>query len=106
MVEATGGVLNLQILFSIAGFVMSGIGTGAVIGRLVSANETPETLIPQSLLFSLSYFIGVFGFPLIAGQLIAQSGIQSMLHALLIVGLVNYGITIFRIISRRLARLY
>ena len=57
--------------------------------------------MPQSLfLFSLSYFIGVFGFPLIAGNLIVSSGIQAMLHVLLLLAVANLAIVLFRVIDR------
>ncbi|OWV73598.1 MFS transporter [Rhizobium sp. R339] len=82
---------------------MLGVGYGltySVINGL-AANEAPTGLMPQSLLlFSLSYFIGVFGFPLIAGNLIVSSGIQAMLHVLLLLAVVNVAIVLFRIVSR------
>ncbi|OWO92103.1 MFS transporter [Rhizobium esperanzae] len=82
---------------------MLGLGYGltySVINGL-AANEAPQGLMPQSLLlFSLSYFIGVFGFPLIAGNLIVSSGIQAMLYVLLLLAILNVAIVLFRIAHR------
>lgn len=86
---------------------MLGVGYGltySVINGL-AANEAPAGLMPQSLLlFALAYFIGVFGFPLIAGKLIVSSGIQTMLHALLSLAVVNSAIVLFRVARRAGAR--
>ncbi|MFS8146906.1 MFS transporter [Rhizobium sp. R635] len=82
---------------------MLGLGYGltySVINGL-AANEAPAGLMPQSLLlFSLAYFIGVFGFPLIAGKLIVSSGIQTMLYVLLLLAMLNFGIVLFRVAHR------
>ncbi len=81
-----------------------GIGYGlaySVINGL-AANEAPAGLVPQSLLlFSLSYFIGVFGFPLIAGGIIVQNGVIDMLYILLGVALLNNFLSILRIWQQR-----
>jgi len=62
-----------------------GVGYGlnySVINGL-AANEAPQRLTAQALLlFSLAYFIGVFGFPFIAGKLIGQAGVQGMLEGI------------------------
>ena len=82
---------------------MLGLGYGltySVINGL-AANEAPAGLMPQSLLlFSLAYFIGVFGFPLIAGKLIVSSGIQTMLSAVLLLAMLNLAIVLFRVAYR------
>ena len=59
-----------------------GIGYGASYPILaaMAANDADETLVPQTLqLFALSYFIGIFGFPLLAGWMIVEVGILSLL---------------------------
>jgi hypothetical protein len=57
--------------------------------------------MPQSLLlFSLAYMIGVFGFPLVAGNLIVSSGIQTMLYVLLLLAVLNLAIVLFRLAHR------
>ncbi|MGO7154848.1 MFS transporter [Rhizobium leguminosarum] len=87
----------------LGGAAMLGVGYGltySVINGL-AANEAPAGLMPQSLLlFSLAYSIGVFGFPLIAGNLIVFSGIQTMLCVLLLLAVLNLGIVLFRVAHR------
>ena len=83
--------------------IILGVGYGltySVINGL-AANEAPMQYMPQSLLlFSLSYFIGVFGFPLIAGQLIVHFGISTMLVVLLLISIINHLICLYRLYIR------
>ena len=76
-----------------------GVGYGltySVINGLVAA-EAPDGLVPQALLlFSLAYFTGVFGFPLLAGHLIADYRTRAMLAVLLGVAVLNMAIPAFR----------
>ncbi len=92
---------NPIVYIAAAALLGGGYGlTYSVINGLV-ANEAPTGLVPQALLlFSLSYFVGVFGFPLFAGTLIAEQGIRSMMSATLIIALINTTIPIFRMICR------
>ena len=61
--------------------------------------------MPQSLLlFSLAYFVGVFGFPLIAGNLIVSSGINAMLSLVLALAIANSAIVVFRSLHRLMTR--
>ena len=110
--------LTFLIVISIGGFirftddvymyifsaVILGTGYGltySVINEL-AASESPRDLVPQSLLlFSLSYFIGVFGFPLIAGGIIVRSGVIEMLYILLGIAFLNNFLAIFRIWQKR-----
>jgi MFS family permease len=84
--------------------VMLGIGYGltySVINGL-AANEAPNGTTAQSLLlFSLSYFIGVFGFPLLAGKIIVEQGMHTLLLTVLAVASLNWLITVGRLIWRR-----
>ncbi|MFO2465782.1 MFS transporter [Pseudomonas sp. 15FMM2] len=84
--------------------IMLGVGYGltySVINGL-AANEAPGGTMPQALLlFSLAYFIGVFGFPLLAGKLIVQHGMASLLTVVLGVALLNWLISVGRLIWRR-----
>lgn len=62
--------------------ILFAIGYGASYPVLVAmaANDADENLLPQTLqLFSLTYFIGIFGFPLIAGWLIVDFSIATLL---------------------------
>ena len=67
---------NTQPLYILVA-IMFGIGYGASYPILtaMAADDAESDLVPQTLqLFALSYFIGVFGFPLIAGSLIVSVG--------------------------------
>jgi MFS family permease len=93
---AASAVLTTFMLIAVSGFdiwvhdsfsyvltaALLGVGYGlnySVINGL-AANEAPAGLTAQALLlFSLAYFIGVFGFPFIAGKVIADSGVHGML---------------------------
>ena len=90
-------------LFYLGSAAILGIGYGltySVINGL-AANEAPMGRMPQSLLlFSLAYFIGVFGFPLIAGNLIVSSGVQAMLSVVLLLAVFNSVIVLFRVGQR------
>ena len=84
--------------------VILGIGYGltySVINGL-AANEAPAGTTSQALLlFSLSYFIGVFGFPLLAGKIIVEQGMTTLLYTVLGVALLNWLITAGRLLWRR-----
>ncbi|MGR9204032.1 MFS transporter [Rhizobium leguminosarum] len=96
-------MLTSNQLAYLGGAAMLGVGYGltySVINGL-AANEAPTGLMPQSLLlFSLAYMIGVFGFPLVAGNLIVSSGIQTMLCVLLLLAVLNLAIVLFRLAHR------
>ena len=84
--------------------VMLGVGYGltySVINGL-AANEAPNGTTAQSLLlFSLSYFIGVFGFPLLAGKIIVEHGMATLLLTVLAVAVLNWLISVGRLVWRR-----
>ncbi|MFK0094306.1 MFS transporter [Pseudomonas sp. NPDC090592] len=93
---ATSWVLTVIMATAVLGFhqwvnstesylamaMLLGVGYGlnySVINGL-AANEAPAGLTAQALLlFSLSYFIGVFGFPFVVSRLISQLGIDAMM---------------------------
>lgn len=80
----SGGSLNLYVLVA----VLFGIGYGASYPILaaMAANDADESLVPQTLqLFALVYFVGIFGFPLIAGWMIVETGTAPLL--ILVAGL-------------------
>lgn len=57
-----------------------GYGVSYPILAAMAANDADETLVPQTLqLFALTYFVGIFGFPLIAGWMIVESGAAALL---------------------------
>jgi MFS family permease len=98
-----GFVVDSSVSYVLAA-VMLGIGYGltySVINGL-AANEAPNGTTAQSLLlFSLSYFIGVFGFPLLAGKIIVEQGMATLLLTVLAVASFNWLITVGRLIWRR-----
>ena len=62
--------------------------------------------MPQSLLlFGLSYFLGVFGFPLVAGVLIVWGGVLAMLYSLLVLALLDVSIAVFCLWQQRRRRI-
>ena len=83
-----------------------GIGYGltySVINGLV-ANEAPSGTTSQALLlFSLAYFIGVFGFPWLAGKIIVDFGLATMMLSVLVIAAFNWAITVARVIARRVS---
>lgn len=62
--------------------VLFGIGYGVSYPILaaMAANDARDDLVPQTLqLFALTYFIGIFGFPLLAGWVLVEMGTASLL---------------------------
>ena len=98
-----GFVVNDGFSYVLAA-AMLGVGYGltySVINGL-AANDAPNGTTAQSLLlFSLSYFIGVFGFPLLAGKIIVEQGMATLLLTVMAVALFNWLITVGRLIWRR-----
>nr|WP_320326933.1 MFS transporter [Pseudomonas sp. P1B16] len=118
---ATSWVLTLIMATAVLGFdqwvhstesylamaVLLGVGYGlnySVINGL-AANEAPAGLTAQALLlFSLSYFIGVFGFPYVASQLITQLGISAMMLSIEGVAFLVVGLSTARWLASRFSR--
>ena len=71
-----------ETLYLLVAFLF-GIGYGASYPILtaMTANDAREDLLPQTLqLFALTYFIGIFAFPLIAGWMIVEVGTTPLLY--------------------------
>ena len=71
---------NLPLYWLVA--FLFGIGYGVSYPVLVAmaASDAEEDLLAQTLqLFALTYFIGIFGFPLVAGWLIVEMGSTALL---------------------------
>ncbi|WDY60080.1 MFS transporter [Pseudomonas sp. PSKL.D1] len=85
--------------------IVLGVGYGltySVINGL-AANEAPAGQTAQALLlFSLAYFVGVFGFPLLAGKVIVQAGMAALLQLVLLIACVNWLVTVGRLLWRRM----
>ncbi len=72
---------NNELLYVLVA-VLFGLGYGVSYPILVAmaANDADEELLPQTLqFFALTYFIGIFGFPLIAGWIIVYVGTSVLL---------------------------
>lgn len=72
--------------------VLFGIGYGASYPILaaMAANDADDDLVPQTLqLFALTYFVGIFGFPLVAGWLIVEQGTLSLLIGIAILAAIE-----------------
>ncbi|WP_460150872.1 MFS transporter [Pseudomonas sp. S3_A03] len=92
---------NASYLFAA---VTLGVGYGltySVINGQV-ANEAPVGTTPQALLlFSLAYFVGVFGFPWLAGWIIVDFGLPALMLSVLTVAAGNWLISVARLAWRR-----
>lgn len=91
----TGGNQPLYILVA----VLFGIGYGASYPILVAmaANDANKELVPQTLqLFALTYFIGIFAFPLIAGWLITEFSITPLLVLIAVVAFIEASLAVKR----------
>lgn len=70
-----------QVLYFLVA-ILFGIGYGASYPILtaMAANDAEKDILPHTLqLFALTYFIGIFGFPLIAGWVIVEMGTTPVL---------------------------
>jgi len=85
------GIGSNQTLYVVVA-VLFGIGYGVSYPILVAmaANDADEDLVPQTLqLFALTYFIGVFGFPVIAGWMIVELGTTALLSVVAVLAFVE-----------------
>jgi hypothetical protein len=95
----THGVFGL---FCLGSYLLSvSYGTTFLLAMVLSAHggQTAQSLV----LFSLAYFVGVFGFPWLAGHVIVNYGIPALLSVILLIALCNWSITLGRLLWRRLA---
>ena len=94
--------VDSQFTYLLAAIVL-GIGYGltySVINGL-AANDAPPDQISQSLLlFSLSYIVGVFGFPFLAGKFIVNFGVSALLISILVIAIINWMVALARLIKR------
>lgn len=96
--------LTENVLWYVVSSIVWGIGYGLnyVVIKGWTANDAPDEWMQQALLlFGLSYFLGVFGFPFVAGVLIVWGGILAMLYGLLLLALLNVCVGIAGIALRR-----
>ena len=82
--------------------VLFGIGYGASYPLLaaMAANNANKDIIPQTLqLFALTYFIGIFGFPMIAGWLITEFSITPLLVLITVLAFIEASLAYRRSLS-------
>ncbi|OAN75266.1 MFS transporter [Sulfitobacter sp. EhC04] len=98
----SGDSLPLYILVA----VLFGLGYGVSYPVLVAmaADDADDDLGAQTLqLFALTYFIGIFGFPLIAGWMIVEVGTMPLLILITLLAVVEAGLALRRGLARRRA---
>lgn len=70
----------------VTGAILFGVGYGVSypILKAMAANDADPALMSQTLqVFGLTYFIGIFGFPFIAGWIFAENGLTMLLSVAL-----------------------
>ena len=83
--------------------ILFGLGYGASYPILVAmaANDAEEHLGPQTLqIFALTYFIGIFGFPLLVGFGIVEFGYTPVLVFLAILAFMEASMALRRALSK------
>ena len=71
---------NVPMYLLVAFLFGIGYGVSYPILAAMAANDADTDLVPQTLqFFALTYFIGIFGFPLIAGWMIVELSTSSLL---------------------------
>ena len=92
---------SVPLYISVA--ILFGLGYGASYPILVAmaANDAEEHLGPQTLqIFALTYFIGIFGFPLLVGFGIVEFGYTPVLVFLAILALMEASMALRRALSK------
>jgi len=96
----SGDSLPLYVLVA----VLFGLGYGVSYPVLVAmaADDADDDLGAQTLqLFALTYFIGIFGFPLIAGWMIVEVGTTPLLILITLLAVVEAALALRRGLARR-----
>ncbi len=97
MVAKTPHGHDLPLYLAVA--VLFGIGYGVSYPILVAmaANDADPDLGAQTLqIFALTYFVGIFGFPLIAGWLIVDVGARAVLALIAVLALLEASLALRR----------
>ena len=92
---------SIPLYISVA--ILFGLGYGASYPILVAmaANDAEEHLGPQTLqIFALTYFIGIFGFPLLVGFGIVEFGYTPVLVLLAILAFMEASMALRRALSK------
>ena len=97
-------VFTDSTVFYILGAILFGIGYGVSypIVKAMAANDATPELISQTLqIFGFSYFIGVFGFPFVAGWIITTNGIVLLLVVAVVLSMVECALAAHRYLGDR-----
>lgn len=79
-----------------------GYGVSYPILAAMAANDAADDLVPQTLqLFALTYFIGIFGFPLVAGWLLVSYGAATLLAVTAVIAMAEASMAAVRAIRNR-----
>ncbi|PYE86972.1 MFS transporter [Phyllobacterium leguminum] len=92
--------------FYAASSLLLGLSYGLVypLIQAQAVNASDENLRSRTLVyFSLFYFVGVFGFPLLGGRIIVEGGYQALLYALLIMGVLELLVAVWRYLAAQRA---
>ena len=95
--------LGSNSLLYIIGASLFGIGYGVSypIIAAMAANDADSDLVAQSMqIMSLFYFVGIFGFPFIAGWMITTVGMKVLLILVALLACVEASIGLLRHLSR------
>ena len=85
--------------------ILFGIGYGASYPILaaMAANDADRDIVPQTLqFFALTYFVGIFGFPLVAGWMITEQGITALLVFVAVLAFIEASMALYRCTRRTL----
>jgi len=86
--------------FCLSSYLLSlSYGTTFLLAMTLCAHGASEA--DAGSVISMAYFIGVFGFPLLAGKVIVEAGMAALLQLLLVIALANWSITVARLAWRR-----
>lgn len=94
--------ISTSSLLYAASSLLLGLSYGLVypLIQAQAVNASEESVRTRTLVyFSLSYFIGVFGFPLLGGRIIVQGGYQALLMALLVMAALELLVALWRYLA-------
>lgn len=92
---------NLPLYLMVAGLFGIGYGVSYPILVAMAANDAREDRSAQTLqLFALTYFVGIFGFPLFAGWMIVEVGTRVLLVFIALLAMIEATMALRRAMQR------
>ncbi len=92
---ASGGSLFAWVAATFVFSVGYGLNYSTLNALVVNLAEQRSISVPvTSQVFTIGYFVGLFGFPLIAAQVIAHAGVGSILTVLAAIAICNVGVAV------------